>query len=168
MPAHNERMKTMRTIEVTLYQYDELSEPAQQKARDWYREIYSFDGSDEIESVRTFCNKFGVNLLDFEIGAYNPFHYKTDAENTHFRGLKLSQFTADEMPTGYWLDCELWGAFYREFKKTGDARGAFDAALWAGFKAWRDDLEYQLSDESIAETLTLNQYEFTADGRRVK
>jgi len=54
--------------------------------------------------------------------------------------------------------------FYDEFEKTGDAKTAFNEALHAGFKAWRDDLEYQLDDESIDEFLTINEYEFDEYG----
>jgi hypothetical protein len=71
------------------------------------------------------------------------------------------------MPTGYCLDCDLWMTFFDEFKRTGNAKGAFDAAIDAGFKGWRNDLEGQLEDEYIDDFITANEYEFCEKGRRV-
>ena len=69
------------------------------------------------------------------------------------------------MPTGYYLDCDLWMTFYDEFKRTSSAKKAFDKALWAGFIAFRNDLEAQLSDEYIDEHLTINEYQYTETGK---
>jgi hypothetical protein len=55
-------------------------------------------------------------------------------------------------------------AFYDKFKSTGDALRAFNHALDAGFDAWRSDWEDAYSDESIADFLRANEYEFTAGG----
>lgn len=159
----------MRTETITIYTFDELpSEAAKENARQWWREISDFSWSDEaLDSIKTFCAEFGVTLRDWSIGAYSPLDYSTDATNAHFRGRKLSQFKRDHMPTGYYLDCDLWMTFFDEFKRTGDARGAFESALHEGFNCWRADMEYQLSDEYIDECLTINEYEFDEDGQRI-
>jgi len=81
--------------------------------------------------------------------------------------VKLKSIDRDSMPTGYCLDCALWFTFFDEFKRTGSAKKAFDDAIYAGFKAWRDDMEYQLSDESIDESMTINEYEFYENGEMV-
>lgn len=158
----------VRTSTVTLYKFDELpSECAKERAREIGRQWVSEDpawNTESLESVKAFCEAFGVRLTEWSIGAYCPFSFSTDAENRHFRGRKLRNFDRDHMPTGYCLDCDLWMTFYDEFKKTGDAKTAFNEALCAGFKAWRDDLEYQLDDESIDEFLTINEYEFDEYG----
>ena len=158
----------MRTATITLYTFDELpSECAKERARETGRQWVSEDPAwfdESLASINTFCEFFGVKLKTWEVGPYYPFHFSTDAENRHFRGRRLREFDRDYMPTGYCLDCDLWMTFYDEFKKTGDAKTAFNEALHAGFKAWRDDLEYQLDDESIDKFLTINEYEFDEYG----
>lgn len=158
----------MRTATITLYKFDELpsecaKERARERGRQWIAEDPARD-AESLESVKVFCEFFGVKLKDWEVGAYSPFSFSTDAENRHFRGRKLRDFDRDYMPTGYCLDCDLWMTFYDEFKKIGDAKTAFNEALHAGFKAWRDDLEFQLDDEYIDEFLTINEYEFDEYG----
>ena len=159
----------MRTETIAIYKFDELpDEAARETARQWWRGISDYLWMEESrESIDAFCSEFGVYLTSWSVGAFAPFEYATNAKNEHFRGRRLREFKRDHMPTGYCLDCSLWVTFYDEFKRTGDAKGAFDAALWEGFKDWRNDLEWQLSDEYIDEHLTANEYEFDEDGRAI-
>lgn len=157
----------MRTITTTICKFDELSDTAKERARAWWREHIDFDGSDELHSIQAFCEHFGVRLTHWSVGAYSPIEYKHDASNENFRGLKLKDFSHDHMPTGYYLDCDLWQTFYIAFKNTGDAKQAFDDALDAGFRGWRADMEYRLTDEAVDEDIEANEYEFDENGRRV-
>ncbi len=159
----------MRPLTVNLYTFEELSEDAKERAREWGREVIGSDPawSDEsLGSIKTFCSRFGVTLREWSVGAYAPVDYYAPFDNANFRGLRLREFQRDAMPTGYCLDCALWQKFYDEFKRTGNAKGAFDAALWAGFITWRNDMEGQLEDESIDDFLTANEYEFDECGGR--
>ena len=156
----------METVQIEVFTFDELSEEAKEKAREWWRHGMDFAWSDESRgSIEAFCDHFGVRLKDWEVGPFQPFSYSTDAENRHFRGIRLSQIDRDAMPTGYCLDATLWITFHDHFKKTGDAKGAFDAALWGAFKEWRDDMEYQLSDECVDDLLIVNEYRFEESGK---
>ena len=151
------------TIEI--FKFNELTDQAKERARDWWRTDLEFSwNAESINSIRAFCDEFGVNLKDWSVGPYSSIDYTTDAKNEHFRGRKLREFKRDTMPTGYCLDCSLWQTFCDEFKRTGDAKAAFDSALWEGFKAWRADMESQLEDDYIDEMLEINEYKFTADG----
>jgi hypothetical protein len=157
----------MRTIETTVYQFHELSEDAKEKAREWYKQGDVYGWSDEYRhSIETFCAHFGVELKDWNIGPGSPIDYRTDAENAHFRGLKLRDLPHDQAPTGFCGDYALWVTFEKEFKRTGDALAAFNSALDAGFKEWRDDWESAYSDEAVDEAITANGYEFTEEGER--
>lgn len=158
----------MRTETITFYHFDELSEEAQERARDWWRNNaaeYAWMNESR-QSLETFCDHFGVKLKSWTIEAYITPDYQAEFSNANFRGLKLRDYHRDYMPTGYCLDCDLWMTFHDEFKRTGDAKAAFDAALWRGFIAWRNDLEAQNSDEYIDDHLTINEYEFTQEGQR--
>jgi hypothetical protein len=155
----------MRTETIQLYTIGELGEKAKQKAISHFRETHQYFWFDEgMESLKTFTNHFGVSILDYEIGAYCPFHYKTNDTNQNFRGLKLRGFQRDYAPTGYCLDYDVWMTFYDSFKESANAKLAFHEALYAGFKAIRDDMEWQLSDEYLFEHIEANEYEFLADG----
>lgn len=161
----------MRTETITIYKFDELptdaaKERARERGRQWVNEDPSWN-TESRQSIEAFCDHFGVTLTEWSVGAYSPLDYSTDAENSHFRGVKLAQFDRNYMPTGYCLDCDLWITFYDEFKRAGNAKGAFDAAIDAGFKGWRNDLESQLEDEHIDEFLSINEYEFDECGNLI-
>ena len=157
----------MRQETIDIFRFEELSEDAKEKARQWYRQGMEYHWMDESrESIERFCEEFGVTLRDWEVSTWRPFHYSTDAENRHFRGRKLREFSRDYMPTGYCLDCSMWVTFYDEFKRTGDAKHAFNLAIYQGFRDWCNDMVSQETDEYIDENITANEYEFTEDGER--
>lgn len=156
----------METIQIDVFAFDELTDEAKEVAREWWRRDIDFAWCDEsLQSIREFCDHFKVTLKEWGVGPCMCPSYTTNAENRHFRGLRLSQVDRDAMPTGYCLDATLWITFYDEFKRTGDAKGAFDAALWEAFKAWRNDMEWQLSDECVDELLIVNGYRFEESGK---
>lgn len=159
----------MRTEQRTIYTFAELpTEAAKEYARNKWRETIDFTWRDEsLDSINTFCARFGVTLKNWSIGPYSSLDFDTDAEQRHFRGLRLRDFDREAMPTGYCLDCSLWLTFYDSFKATGDAKAAFDAALWEGFKDWRADMESQLEDENVDDALIINEYEFDENGGMV-
>jgi hypothetical protein len=157
----------MRTETIEVFQFDELSDDAKEKARYWSRSNVDFFWCEEgIDSIKTFCNHFGVRLTTWNVAPYANPDYSAEYFNSHFRGMKLKDFKRDYMPTGYCLDYDLWMTFYDQFKATGSAKKAFDDALWKGFIGLRNDMEFQLSDEYIDEHLIINEYEFTEDGKR--
>ena len=161
----------METIELQIFKFSELSEEAKSKAINWanYKNIFYGAWQDEsLDSIRTFCEHFGAKLKDWSVGPFSPYYYKTTAENENFRGLKLARFNREFMPTGYCLDCALWQSFHDEFKKTGSAKLAFNRALDCGFREWREDMEWQCSEEYIGENLEINDYRFFENGEVFK
>ena len=156
----------MRTATVELYQFNELSDEAKERAREWWRENLDYPWwSDAKASILEFCGHFGVMVQEYSIGAFEPAWMETNAANENFRGIKLKAINREAMPTGYCLDCALWQTFYDEFKRTGSALYAFNEAIDAAVKGVREDMEYQYSDESVDEMLTINEYEFTENGK---
>lgn len=155
----------MRTITKQVFTFDELSDEAKENAREWYREGAEFPWCEEYKaSINAFIDHFGAVLKGWNIGPWSPLDYDVEYDNSNFRGVKLSQFTGEEMPTGFCADRDLWGTFREEFKRTGNAKYAFEEAIDAGFKAWRDDWEYSLSDEAVDENIRANEYEFYENG----
>jgi hypothetical protein len=157
----------MRLVEIEVYSFGELSEKAKDVARSKWREYSDYPWWDEAKSsIEAFCAHFGVTLKDYEVSTHRPYYFKTDADNAHFRGRQLKDFSGDYSPTGYCIDYALWNTFYNTFKQTGNAKYAFNEALEAAFKDVVSDMEWHESDEAIDETLTINEYEYTADGRQ--
>jgi hypothetical protein len=156
----------MRTETIEVFKFDELSDSAKELARECYKINFEFPWSKEsIDSIEAFCDHFGIVLKTYSVSPYLNPDYSVELSNSNFRGFKLKDFKRDNMPTGYCLDCDLWMTFYDQFKATGCAKTAFDAALWAGFISLRNDMEYQLSDESIDENMRCNECEFTENGK---
>lgn len=155
----------MQTVEIKIFHFNELDERAKERAREWYRADCEYPWFSEAKDCLTaFCDHFGVKVLDYRIGDSQGF-VKTDAAQHHFRGVKLSEQVRDAMPTGLWLDCELFMHFYDEFKRTGNAKAAFEDALYNFTRAVRNDVESYYSDECIDENMEINEWTFTADGR---
>jgi hypothetical protein len=160
--------QTMRTIEQTIYTFEELNEDAKEKARAWYRQGIDYPWWSEVQdSLKSFCDEFSIKVLDYSMGDAQREFIKTDATNANFRGFKLKDFNREAMPTGFCFDCDLRYTFADEFKRYGSALGAFNEALEAFLRSVRNDVEYQYTDEAVDESIQCNGYEFTEDGERI-
>ena len=161
----------MRVVEEKIYLFEELEESAKESARDWWRNITDYPFHDEnIKSIKAFCGHFGITLKDWAIYGRGE-HLTTNAENCHFREFTLAK--AKELAdigyfpeSGLWLDGTMIHSFYENFKKTGDALYAFQQALESALCSITEDIDYQFSNEAVDEMLTINDYEFTEDGKR--
>ena len=155
----------MRTIETTIYFFDELSDEAKEAAIQHIRQITEYPWYSEcVDSLKAFCNVFNVRVTDYTLSDCYRASISTDATPAHFRGLKLSSVNREAMPTGFCFDCDLQYSFHDEFKKTGDAFYAFNDALQTFLISVRKDIEWHYSDEAIIECIQINGYEFTEDG----
>jgi hypothetical protein len=160
----------MRVAELSIYKYSELDGKAKQRAKDWYINGMDYPWHQEnIDSIKAFCDHFGITLKDWAIGGRGEF-LKTNVENHHFRGFTLEDAkklakTGYLPKSGMWLDCTMIQSFFEEFKKTGDAMYAFHQALETALRAINQDIEYQYSDEAVEEMMEINAYEFDENGR---
>jgi len=155
----------MRTIETTLYTFDELSDEAKEQAIAKQRQYVDYPWFSEcLDSLKAFCDEFGVKVTDYTLSDCYRASISTDATPKHFRGVKLVSFDREAMPTGFCFDCNLRYSFYDEFKRTGDAYHAFETAIEAFLSAVRRDISWHYSDEAIAEHMEINEYEFTENG----
>ena len=157
----------MQIIETKVYFYDELSDSAKESAKEWWRDVLDYPWfEDSINSIKAFCDHFEIKIKDWEIGGFSYSWMSTDADNGHFRGLKLKDFDPEKMPTGYCLDCTLWGVFHKVWKMSGSPLVAFKDAIEEAVREIRSDIEYQYEDEAVEEMLRINEYTFTEDGKR--
>ena len=160
----------MRTEKINVYTFDELNDAAKEKARQWYRETADdyFWLDEGLNSIKAFCDLYGVGIKDYSFTLWGHSYLDTDANNQHFRGLKLKAVDREAMPTGYCMDCSLFYTFYDEFKRTGDALAAFNAAIDLTVRNIVEDWESSLEDEAVDETIEANEYEFTEGGKFYK
>ncbi len=159
----------MEIVEVKVYKFEELSDSAKDTARAWFREGNDYPWWDDaLGSIKDFCSKFGVKIKNYEVGIWGHSYLDTDAENHHFRGLKLSKFKPDSDAYGYYLDCTLWDTFLKTWKATSDPLEAFKEAIHVAVRDIVKDMEYLNSDESVVEMLIINEYDFDEDGRRFR
>lgn len=159
----------MKTIEINIYQYAELEDSAKQRAREWFSESGYVWIDEGIDTIKAFCDLFGVNLKDYSLSTCSHSYITTNAENEHFRGLTLKQVEKNRALslTGYCLECDLLEAMADSMKETGCALKAFNEAIEAGKRGIIADMEWQDSEEYIAEMMEINGYDFDEDGRRV-
>ena len=160
----------MRVIEKTIFKFDELSDSAKQNAIDWFKNGKSYSWVDEgIDSIKEFCDHYGVALEQYSLDPYSYSFIDTNAENRHFRGVTLKKVLSERalMPTGYCVDSDLFYTMADSMKATGNALSAFNDAIEAGKKAIIADMEWQNSDEYATESILANEYEFNEDGEIV-
>lgn len=160
-------MKTIN-VEVKLYRLEELSEDSQQRALDSYVNHVGYSWfSEDIQSLEAFCKQFGIMVRDYCIGdVYSNRNYvKTDACNDSFRGMRLRQFDAEKMPTGYFRDCDLAVAFRENWQQTGSALSAFNHAIETFLTKVNRDVEESMTIESFKETCEANDWWFTESGK---
>lgn len=173
-----------RIIETPVYSYDELSDKAKAKARDWYREVHlSYDWWDD----STFdALKDAGSYLGFTVG---NIYFDLYRGSCSFDG----QWSAPYRPaTKVRVEYPTWEALHaradmaREvcqsipFEERGDTyqvRGSRCGAhegveeLAKSFsklclKFLRDEWDYLNSDEEVTEAIRANDYTFTAEGKR--
>lgn len=155
----------MRTIETTIYTFNELSESAKQTAIEKQRYYAEYPWtSDCLNSINSFCDEFSVKVTDCYLSDCYRASISTDATPSRFRGVTLKGFDREAMPTGFCFDCDLRYTFHDEFKKTGNAYAAFEAAIEQFLQSVKRDIEWHSSDEAIIEHIEINGYEFTENG----
>lgn len=207
-----------RTEEITIYKFDELSDEAKEKARNWWREggldydwWYSvYDDCDTIFKIIGITSDKIVKPMDgaprrtgpciWFSGFYSQgdgacfegsYSYAKGAgkairkhapEDTELHRI-VDDLTTVQMRNGYKLEARLKhvGLYNHEYSvqidvfKDGDdasdeVREAVRDALrdlmrWV-YNSLREEYEYLNSDESVDETIRVNEYEFTEDGKR--
>lgn len=169
----------MRTATINYYTFDELSDRAKERARDWWRQ-HGLD-YDWWDSIYEDAERVGVKITGFDTGrswdiegdfigtpeetankilAEHGEDTDTAAEARHY--LKtVSEFMASAEKDEYG---EL--ATYELEADREDIDKEFLRALLEEYLVMlREEFEYQYSDECIDDLLITNDYEFTEDGK---
>lgn len=164
-------------IESDSYEYRNTLEMIEQifrvKVYDWHVDEYNtyfrfnFVGIDEdIENEpRLFLRYLNTNVLPC-IDNQKRYYSKTARASRKSR--ILSNKSYDYCLTGTWCDDAVDNALNnigQSLKKHFNAREFVNSILEGFFEQWRNDYEYAISDECIAEDIEANDYEFFEDGK---
>ena len=194
---------------VNVYNFNELSEEAKQKAIESFRnsdffEFCNYDIVNTIEKIsKAICCeanyytydgiKYFVDFIsndDFDLKGKRAYayivnnylmpnkEYKTywkdkiihcDGRKNWKRKSKIF-YNWDNCPfTGYIADycfIEAWKKWEKNFTKESTVEDFLNILGESLGREWTEENKYQNSDEYIAETIIINEYEFLEDGRR--
>lgn len=172
----------MRTIEVKLYQFEELSTEAKEKAieknrttnveRDWWDCTY-----ESMKEAGVKINSFDIYHRDVNITIEDSYETALRIIENFGKAMEVvtlsKQFIKDwdalvkrlgegNEKDGYSVKEENWSEFDEEIEPMEEE---YRRDLSDEIHTWLSEEYYYLqSDESIAETLIANEYEFTKQG----
>ena len=168
----------MRTIEVKVYQFNELNEQAKDKARNWWREsgleyrwwdsVYEDATNIGLEITRFGLDRNrhakGVFLLSANEVAQNIFDNHGEQCNTY---KTAEQFMEDWQPIfNKYMDEN--DEMYESREAEDDMQSLEDEFLNSLLEDYsvmlQNEYEYLMSDEAVDETIIANGYEFSEDG----
>lgn len=160
----------MKTIETKVYEYDELSDEAKEKAREWYIQgAYDYDWYDFIYDE--------AKNLGFEIESFDIYHKQIEiklhdtAENISKKIIAEHGKNCDTHKTAKKYLTEL-ARITKKMKQdesisTDEIDEEFQQSLAEDYLAMLiAESEYMISEEAIKEMMEANEYTFTADGKR--
>ena len=151
-----------KMIKVPVFTIGELSEKARDKAHSEY--LSCGDYSDNIDTIKSFCDLFCVDLKNWSVDSYS---YSYDATIPNQRNItKRKAFTMVnkwETGQGYFLASIALDAIKNTWKD-GDIKLAIEDALDGMFLACQRDLEYYESIEYFVESCEANDWTFLESG----
>ena len=174
-----------RTVEITLYKFDELEERVQQRVIDgWRADDQFFWGDEWQDSLNAFEKIAPITIRDWQVGypgTFVSFYMDDDLDDLSGDEARdwLIQNGWDALAnpgerkscpfTGYIGDESLLDAIRAGLanpSSISSLRDLFSEALHDWAKAFERDLDYWHSEEAIREDIEANDYEFHANGTR--
>ncbi len=173
----------MKTIEITLYKFNELSEKSQQNAiennyninvdHDWWALTY-----DEAETVGLKINGFGLDRnkhcnLEFYYSAFEVAELIKEDHgencNTYKKAVSfLNNWSKLVEKYSNGIETDIVSVLKEaDFDEEADnLEEKFKNSLREDYaQILQDELEYLMSEEAIKEALIANDYDFTEDGK---
>ena len=169
----------MRTATINYYKFDELSDKAKERARDWWRQ-----GALDYEwweSIYEDAERIGLKITSFDTGRSCEIdgHFIGTPEETAHKILAEhgeSTDTAAEARTYLKTLSEFMATAAKDengdlatYDLESDKEDIDKEFLFVLLQEYlvnlRNDAEYLQSDEVADELLTVNEYEFTEDGK---
>lgn len=164
----------MKTIETTVYSYDELSDDAKEEAREWYREgnDYAFLSEAMREYAGELLKENKIKSDDFKV-YYSLSYCQGDGAMIEMSGywkawhvsVKQSGYYNHERSTDITLASVKTGD-YAPDKTAKDFEENIYIPMCLKLRDWGYNfIKSEDSDENIAENILANEYTFTIDGK---
>jgi hypothetical protein len=180
---YNRRTNKMRTIRIKLYKFSELSESAKQKAIEKFADINV--NSDWWDSVYEDAEDIGLKITGFDIdrGSYckgDFIEYAQDCANKIIAEhgevcatyKTASQFLKDykelvaKFSDGIDIDEVEEDNEYEFDNEADELEEEFRKSILEDYRIMlQNEYEYLTSEAAIIETIEVNEYEFTIDGK---
>lgn len=167
----------MKTIEIKLYKFSELSENAQQKALEnlfdinvdyeWWESIY-----EDAENIGLKITSFDIDRGGYCNGDIISAHIDTANAILREHGescetYKTSKnFLNEYLPLKEKFESENEGWYYEDENDSDELRDEFLKSLLEDYRIiLQNEYEYLTSKEAIIESIEANDYDFTEDGK---
>lgn len=172
----------MRTIRTKVYKFNELSKQAKESAINWYL-LGNDDSSLAWDNIIEDSIQVGLKIYSIDDHRPNHGEFVISAKNTATRIIENHGKTCETYKTASrflddWKELvekysdginidEVYEDYEYEFYQEADElEDEFLKSLLEDYRImYNNDIEYKSSYEAITETITANDYEFTADGR---
>jgi hypothetical protein len=153
----------MKKISITVYQYSELSDKAKERARNWY--LRDFDGQFEWD-----CIKEDAKIIYLRLDGTDE-HGSMDGSF-----IQSARVTSEAILKNHGEKCDTYilaQNFEKEWEALPDTdddgreelESEFLRALLEEYRVmYEKNMEYQSSEEAIAEIMEANEYTFLEDG----
>lgn len=160
----------MRTITKEIYTFEELSEQAKEKAREWYRQgNLDYDWWD---SIYDEAEELGFKITEFDLGRANYCKIKA-IETPKAIALNILEQHGRDCKTWKTARDFMWSRHYRkQQRKLGryldheTESEEFLHSLSEDYRIMlRNEWEWLNSDECVDENIIANEYEFDEEGR---
>jgi hypothetical protein len=162
----------MKTIEIKVYEFDELDKQTKEKVIENYRYI-NVDDTFWYDWIKDDFNRLGLEIRSFDLdrGSFAEIHIEDFQETSNniieeFGGSVLIKQTAKNYIDEY-------NKIQANYKEDEDIERELEILDEEYQKEYSEDIlsylraqyEYQISDEAIIETIEANDYDFTTDGK---
>ena len=147
----------MRTEEIKIFKFNELSDDAKETAK-MSMGLYDdyFWGTESLESLELFFDCLNISMLDYSIDWADPYTSYVKYEVSGDSKLDVTFNPSIDSFTGYCMDYTLMKAY----NTTKDIEKTIEVFL----KDCCSDFESQWTDEYANEHSCANEYEFLSDG----
>ena len=144
----------MRTIEVSVYRYDELNDKAQENVKHTLCTEY-LESYDAIETLKKFADEIGIKIFDYSIDWANANRSYVKWEKTHYYH---TMFIKEDL-YGTWMDYPLT----KTWNKTKDV----EECILEFLSEIEKDYWNQFEEEYVTDMCDANDYEFTEQGELI-
>jgi hypothetical protein len=170
----------MKTIEVKLHTFDELSDKAKEFAINEHRDInVDYDWyqctKDEFDELGVVIKSFDLYRRQIELDFKYNLEDVCQSFVYEFNNISIAEYAKryleakKKLDKTYENEFDEWGECEEYNEEMELLNSLFIKDLEEELLSWLDsEYEYLQSDEAIAETFEANEYEFTEEGKRFK